>query len=28
MLLIWIGVNVILEGVLFFSKYRIFNLQK
>ena len=28
LLLIWIGVTVLLEGVLFFSKYRIFNLQK
>ena len=28
LLLIWIGVTVLIEGVLFFSKYRIFNLQK
>ena len=25
---IWIIVTVLIEGVLFFSKYRIFNLQK
>ena len=28
LLLIWIGVTVLIEGVSFFSKYRIFNLQK
>ncbi len=28
LVLSWIGVTVLIEGVLFFSKYRIFNLQK